>query len=679
MSTAYPVDVSIFVGFLVINLVVGLRYSRYVKTFRDYVLGGRSFSTATLVATIVATWVTGRYLTVRIDNLYQNGLYFIIIYLCAGGGLLLIGWLFAMRMAPFLQSVSVAEAMGHVYGKSVRTITAIWGVFVSVGLTSLQLGSGKNLFSSLFGWDSVYGTLTIGSIIIIYSALGGIRSVTFTDIFQFLIFGTLLPVLALAIWNNLNDFGAVRNMIRETPHWNIRAFLASPDSALKWSFLTLIPLYSIPSFSPAIFQRAVMAKDVYQVRKSFLYAALLYLLIILLIIWIALLIRTQNPNLSYDSAFQYIVDHYASSVGFRGLFLSGFMAMIMSTADSNLNVASSMLVNDIIIPLASSSKYPLLKRLSTDRAQLMMARAGSFILGLLALLLSLDSVEYSRLPITSISVFRQMRWVLPLVLPWHFYTPIISVPLLLGILGFRSSTRPVLMGMAAGFLTVYLWIYLLPHALIDSSIPGMLVNLIVLMGSHYLFKTPGGWQALESNSPLALERTARQQVWRRRWHALRNFTLYTYLKKNLPAQEALYFLLGLYILITTYVAFYTVENTETIARFAMHQSLYYVVLLISTAFITFPVWPRTVQSYRFVAHWYWYNTFFYRSPSSHFEWVSSSASHDCHDQFPHGDFAFKLAVRTFSSFHGCSFGYFLFQTAHTGGSIASERFRLAAV
>lgn len=602
MSTAYPIDVSIFVGFLVINLVVGLRYGRYVKTFRDYVLGGRSFSTATLVATIVATWVTGRYLTVRIDNIYQNGLFFVIIYLCAGGGLLFIGWLFAMRMTPFLQNVSVAEAMGRVYGKPVRTITAIWGVLVSVGLTALQLGSGKSLFSGLFGWDSVYGTIATGGIIIIYSTLGGIRSVTFTDIFQFLTFGTLLPILALAIWNSLNDFDEVRHMIRETPHWNIREFLTSPDSALKWSFLTLIPLYSIPSFSPAIFQRAIMAKNVYQIRKSFLYAALLYLLIILLIIWIALLTRTHNSNLSYDGAFQYIVDHYASSIGLRGLFLSGFMAMIMSTADSNLNVASSMLVNDIIIPLTALSKHPLLKRLSTDRAQLMMARAGSFILGLLALFLSLDSIEYSRLSITSISAFRQMRWVLPFVLPWHFYTPVISMPLLLGILGFRSATRTVLMGMAAGFLTVYLWIYLLPHTLIDGSIPGMLANLTVLMGSHYLFKTPGGWQALESNSPLVLERTARHQAWRRRWHALRSFTLYPYLKNNLPAQEVLYFLLGLYILITTYVAFYTVENVDTIARFAVYQSLYYAVLLVSTAFITLPVWPRTIRNYRFVAY-----------------------------------------------------------------------------
>ncbi len=240
-----------------------------------------------------------------------------------------------------------------------------------------------------------------------------------------------------------------------------------------------------------------------------------------------------------------------------------------------------------------------LKKLSTDRAQLTMARAGSFILGLLALVLSLNPIEYSRLSITSVSTFQRMRWVLPFVLPWHFYAPVISMPLLLGILGFRSTTRVVFAGMAAGFLTVYLWIYLLPHAVIDSSVPGMLVSLIVLMGSHYLFKTPGGWQALPLNSPLYLERTARQQAWRRRWYVLRNFTLYSYLQKNLPTQEGLYFWVGTYILIATYVAFYTVEN---VVYFTAYQDLYYVVLLISTAFLTFSVWPRTVQNCRFWAY-----------------------------------------------------------------------------
>jgi solute:Na+ symporter, SSS family len=55
-SLAHPIDVGILVVFLAINLVVGLRHGR-VTSMRDYALGGKNFSTATLTATIVALTV----------------------------------------------------------------------------------------------------------------------------------------------------------------------------------------------------------------------------------------------------------------------------------------------------------------------------------------------------------------------------------------------------------------------------------------------------------------------------------------------------------------------------------------------------------------------------------------------------------------------------------------------
>ena len=68
--------------------------------------------------------------------------------------------------------------------------------------------------------------------------------------------------------------------------------------------------------------------------------------------------------------------------------------------------------------------------------------------------------------------------------------PIVSVPLLLAIFGFRSSSRTILIGMLAGFLTV---ISIKLFFEMDSLIPGMLSNLMVLLLFHYLMNEPGGW------------------------------------------------------------------------------------------------------------------------------------------------------------------------------------------
>ncbi len=53
------VDILIFVAFLVINLIVGLKYRGKKQSFKEYAIGNKNFSTATLTATIVATWASG--------------------------------------------------------------------------------------------------------------------------------------------------------------------------------------------------------------------------------------------------------------------------------------------------------------------------------------------------------------------------------------------------------------------------------------------------------------------------------------------------------------------------------------------------------------------------------------------------------------------------------------------
>ncbi len=54
-SHSLPVDVVILVAFLLINIVVGWKYRGKSKSFKEYAIGDKKFSTATLTATIVAT------------------------------------------------------------------------------------------------------------------------------------------------------------------------------------------------------------------------------------------------------------------------------------------------------------------------------------------------------------------------------------------------------------------------------------------------------------------------------------------------------------------------------------------------------------------------------------------------------------------------------------------------
>ena len=406
-----------------------------------------------------------------------------------------------------------------------------------------------------------------------------------------------------------------------------------------------------------------MAKDVYQARRAFLYSAVIYLFISLLIVWIAMLIRTQNDKLDFGYVFPYIVENY-TPVGFRGLLLVGVLAMIMSTADSNLNAAATILANDIIVPLLGVSPKPWLKVLRSHKGQLIIARVGSVVLGLLALLFSLNPDHCLHAKFTPRPWV--MPWTMPWIMPWDFYMSVISVPLLVAILGFRSTTRTVLIGMAAGFLTVYCWFHLLPHAHVDVSVPGMLANLISLMGSHYLLDEPGGWQPLDPTSPLILERVARKQAWERRWRTVRTFRLYPYLRQNLPAhsQDRRYVFLGLYTIFAVYAASYTIDVANDIAYRSIYEGIYYAVLPITTAFLTLPIWSSIVKKSSFyglfLAHRYRRRTFLCRHATSHYKSFSSYTSDDSGAKLFHGCFTITLAFSTFYSLYGRSHGGLLF-------------------
>ena len=71
------IDIAIVIGFLILTLVVGLGHGQKVKTIKDYALGGRNFSTAALVATIVATKASGSGFFIMLSKTYSDGFYYL--------------------------------------------------------------------------------------------------------------------------------------------------------------------------------------------------------------------------------------------------------------------------------------------------------------------------------------------------------------------------------------------------------------------------------------------------------------------------------------------------------------------------------------------------------------------------------------------------------------------------
>ena len=454
------IDLVIVALFLIVNLSVGVYFGRNTRTIKDYAIGNRNFSTSTIAATIVATWISGDFFTVAVSDTYREGLWFVF----AGAGdiiaLLIIGRILGTRMKEFFGSLSVAEVMGNLYGKNIRIITAIASIAHAVGVTSLQIKVFSTIFSHFLGMSSVYATLVSSFVVIFYSTFGGIRAVTFTDVIQFFTFGIFIPIFALFVWQVFGSTELISNTFENSKLFDYHELINYKNPNF-FPYLLLFIYCAIPSVNSTLFQRTLMAKNTNQIRQSFTIAGVLALIIHIFSCFIGLVVLSHDPTISPDNVAMYVVDNY-SFVGLKGVAIIGIMAMVMSTADSWVNTASVVFSHDLCKSLGIKFKNELL-----------VSRIFAVFVGIGSVSMTLSTINISILQLY--------------LLKANFYKPVVTVPLILAILGFRSSAKVVGAGMFAGGLSALIWkINITPLTGIDSVVPAMAMNLITYMGAHYL-------------------------------------------------------------------------------------------------------------------------------------------------------------------------------------------------
>ena len=369
----FSIDSIIFLAFLIVNLIVGILFGRGIKDIKAYAIGNRNFSTMTIAATLIASWISGSAFVNELSQSYANGLYFIWAMLGTAFCFIIIGWFFAPRMGEFLGKLSIAEAMGSLYGENVRIISAIAGCAGASGIMAAQLKVSGMLFEYAFDLPSEYGMIASALIVAIYSSFGGIKSVTFTDVIQLFTFGTIIPTLAFFIFGSLDNIDPIIHTIKTNELFNY-AEVFDFTRPKSFYYLVLFLFFLTPAFEPDIFQRIAMAKNTAQVRKSFLIAGIFCIFILTLMAFIGVSILSLTPGLDSKEVVKHVIFEY-SYVGLKGLTLIGVMAMVMSTIDSIINSTAVLFVHDFCKPLG----------VKWVKNELLASRITAFTITLLAL------------------------------------------------------------------------------------------------------------------------------------------------------------------------------------------------------------------------------------------------------------------------------------------------------
>ncbi|AZL16023.1 sodium:solute symporter family transporter [Rickettsiales endosymbiont of Stachyamoeba lipophora] len=569
------IDLIIIIVFLSINLFVGLYTGHGIKNIKEYAIGNRNFTTAALAATVVATWISGSRFAISVTESYKHGFW----DLASAAGdviaLLTIGWIFGPRMKEFFGKLSVADIMGSLYGNNIRIITSLASIAQSIGMLALQIKVFSTLFNHFLGMDSIYAVVISSFVVIAYSAFGGIKAVTFTDVMQFITFGVFIPMFALFIWQSIGSQELIIDTLQNNPKYNVSKFFTyRHPQFVEYLFLFLYSM--VPSFNSTMVQRTLIAKNVKQIRQSFTIAAITALVIDLLGHFIGMVVYTHNPGLDPNNIAMYVIDTYTFT-GFKGLAIAGVMAMIMSTADSWLNTGSVIFVNDFCKSIGLKIKRELL-----------VTRIFTILMGIGGVLLALSATNLLKL----------------VLLQANFYRPVVTIPLILAVMGFRSSTRAVLIGMFGGIATVIIWRnWIQPVIGIESVVPAMSANLICFMLAHYLLKEPGGWvgtknlallQEMEIKSKY--NKQMKQRFFSTFINSIQNFNLVKYCAANTPPGGITYTIYGVFSILSIILATFLLDNTLHQQYFHILSIIEAVGLFLGTAFICNKLWPENIKN-----------------------------------------------------------------------------------
>lgn len=454
------IDLFIVVLYLVSTLVVGIFAGRNVRSMRDFSVSAKNFPTSVLVSTIFATWIGGDDLIGVSERIYGVGLVFFVISLGQCVSLFLHAYIIAPRVIrDFTNKISVGEIMRELYGKPGQVMSGLANVLFSIGYVAVQVKAIGCICGMFFEISHFYGII-IGSFVVIeYSSFGGIRSVVFTDVLQF---GVLIIGISMMANVSLEKVGGWEYLLFNLPEHHIE--LAS----YQGSFLLFVAYFvycAFPCFNPMLIQRILMAKDKRQSAQSLVISGILYIPFYAIITVIALSAVLMFPGIDPNDAFLNILDYSLPTV-VKGMAVSGVLAVIMSTADSVLNVSSIATTRDVIAVLWPSK--------ISDKSELMLSRIVTVLLG-----------------ITSIYVATMFSSMIDFGIYFsNFWTPTVVAPMFLYLFNLKTDVKTYLISVIMGFVSIIIFRYSVTGGyVVVSQITGAFVTFVAMFILGRYFKT----------------------------------------------------------------------------------------------------------------------------------------------------------------------------------------------
>ena len=450
-------------------LGVGVFFLGKNKSNDDYYVGGRNMSAGHIGLSVVATDVGGGF-SIGLGGLgFTMGL--------AGSWMLMTGligaWLTVVFLIPRIYPIAkkhhfltFPQALKHYFNNEVALIAGLISLIGYIGFTSSQILAGAKLAGATFPSISIsQAVIIMGVIAVVYTVIGGIKAVIYTDTIQWIILMVgLIGVGIPMAYSELGGFEAVREVL---PSKFLSLSNLSWTDVVNW-LITIVPIWFV---GMTLYQRIYACRDEKTAKKAWKIAGLFeWPVMAFMGVLLGLFARVAfeqglfeslgyAPGAEFDNELGLpLLLRQILPVGLMGLMMSAYFSAIMSTADSCLMAASGNFITDI---------WAYFKPNANQKNAIRISQLITLIIGAIAIILAI-----------------KMENVLSLML--HSYAVMVSglfIPVLAMLFIRNPSSKAALSAMIAGggtTLTMILTGTTLPFEL-DANLLGITIAAIVFI------------------------------------------------------------------------------------------------------------------------------------------------------------------------------------------------------
>ncbi|XP_025723706.1 sodium-dependent multivitamin transporter isoform X4 [Callorhinus ursinus] len=507
-STFSLVDYVVFVLLLVLSLAIGLYHAfrgwgRH--TVGQLLMADRKMSCLPVALSLLATFQSAVAILGVPSEIYRFGTQYWFLGCCYFLGLLIPAHVF-IPVFYRLHLTSAYEYLELRFNKAVRVCGTVTFIFQMVIYMGVVLYAPSLALNAVTGFDLWLSVLTLGVVCTVYTALGGLKAVIWTDVFQTLVMflGQLVVIIVGSV--KVGGLGHVWKVASQ--HGRISGIVLDPDPFVRHTFWTLafggvFMMLSLYGVNQAQVQRYLSSRTekaavlscyaVFPCQQLVLCMSCLIGLV-MFVYYQEYPMSTQQAQAAPDQFVLYFVmDLLKDLPGLPGLFVACLFSGSLSTISSAFNSLATVTMEDLIRPW-----FPQFSEVQA----IMLSRILAFGYGLLCLGMAYISSQMGPVLQAALSIFGMVGGPLLGLFCLGMFFPCANpsgaiVGLLAGlIMAFWIGIGSIVTNMASGMAPS-------PPNISSFSLPSNLtsVTMTTLMPSTTLSK-PTGLQRLYSLSYL---------------------------------------------------------------------------------------------------------------------------------------------------------------------------------